>query len=231
MGQTENAKIGSERTFRQKVSLLSRNLAFILRNASLLSSFSATPEIRAEFAELVGPYQQARKALEAELNYTSNYDVRMQTGLVIYGTVRQRKPAVMVETGVANGFSARLILSAMNRNGSGTLYSVDIRDNVGKLVEGIDKSRWRLRIGSPESALSDALREIPKVDIFMHDSDHSYENMSREFSAVEGRLAPGSLVMSDDVDTNPAFMEFARRMKKRPRIFADARRCFGCFEI
>ena len=50
------------------------------------------------------------------------------------------------------------------------------------------------------------LRKEP-IDMFVHDSEHTYDNMRREFATVWDYLRPGGAVVADDVGGNPAFDE------------------------
>lgn len=144
-------------------------------------------------------------------------------GKFLYFIVRMARPVVMVETGVAHGVSSWTILNAMNRNGSGKLYSIDLPDQdlksynpsnlqqqSGWVVPEALKSRWELRIGSSVDLLPALLKEVGQVDLFFHDSDHSYENMKFEFRAVLPFLDKKGLVVSDDVHKNNSFPEFVR---------------------
>ena len=46
------------------------------------------------------------------------------------------------------------------------------------------------------------------IDMFVHDSSHSYRHMLWEFRAFWPRLRDGGLLMSHDVQMNSAFPEF-----------------------
>jgi len=48
---------------------------------------------------------------------------------------------------------------------------------------------------------------LKKCDLFLHDSDHSYEYMSWEFKTVSLYLK--TALLSDDISKNNAFDEFA----------------------
>lgn len=47
-------------------------------------------------------------------------------GRALWCTVRHTRPAVVVETGVARGVTSRIVLEALERNGEGHLWSVDL---------------------------------------------------------------------------------------------------------
>ena len=78
--------------------------------------------------------QLADLYLETTLASPAEWAVESSTAIVLYAAVRSRKPATVVETGIANSHSSFLILSALARNGAGRLASVDVRHDVGQLV-------------------------------------------------------------------------------------------------
>lgn len=146
-------------------------------------------------------------------------------GKWIYACVRVLQPAVMIETGVAHGASSCLILNAMHLNGKGKLISVDLPDNdtnpdynfkgkmaqTGWMVPEVLRSRWQLRLGYAQELLPAILKEEREIDIFFHDSDHSYAHMKYEFEISAGHIRKGGLLLSDDVHKNSAFSEFVKR--------------------
>lgn len=137
-------------------------------------------------------------------------------------------PGVVVETGVAQGASSLAILEAMERLGKGHLHSIDLpvlsgEDGqfVGRLVPSPLKHRWSLHLGPSRMVLPSLLDELGQIDIFLHDSDHSYETQLEEYRAAWPRLRGRGILLSDDVE-NPAFLEFAAQMGARPYLVGDA---------
>jgi hypothetical protein len=144
-------------------------------------------------------------------------------GKFLYFIVRLAAPEIMVETGVAHGVSSWTILNAMHRNGKGKLYSIDlpnldlksynpenIQKSSGWVVPDALRQRWELRLGSSQELLPTLMAELKSVDIFFHDSDHSYHNMLFEFNTVFYHIRQGGLIISDDVHKNNSFSEFTR---------------------
>jgi predicted O-methyltransferase YrrM len=145
-----------------------------------------------------------------------------------YLLCRLSSPSVVVETGVAYGVSSAFILRALEENGRGTLYSVDLpplRREAERLwgiaVPGGSRGRWRLYRGSTARVLPKVLRETRTVDLFVHDSLHTYANMRREFDAVWPRLRSGGLLLADDVERNRAFAELRLRDPALWRVVED----------
>jgi len=144
----------------------------------------------------------------------------------IYSLVREIKPNTMVETGVCNGVSSSVILKAMEENGKGRLYSIDLpvaagtvddrtgpvippEKSAGWLVPENFKDRWELRLGNTYYELPKVLQETKAIDMFIHDSGHSYETMMFEFCIVWYHLNEGGLILADNIDWNSAFKDFA----------------------
>jgi len=133
-----------------------------------------------------------------------------------YAVCRALEPAVVVETGVAHGVTSAFILEALDLNGRGTLHSVDLpplgRDvdrMVGGLIPHELKKRWRLHRGVSERLLPTLLRELGSVDLFVHDSLHTYRNIRRELDIVTPSLARPSVVIADDAGGNAAFARWS----------------------
>ena len=142
----------------------------------------------------------------------------------IFCTVRTLRPTLVVETGVANGVSSTIILEALSRNQSGTLYSIDLpgKDPSAILPSGCEtgwlvperlRHRWRLLMGETSSVLPELLSKLGTIQMFYHDSDHQYDNMMFEFSSAWKHLENGGIIISDNTDLNPAFKDFCSKVR------------------
>ncbi len=60
-----------------------------------------------------------------------------------------------------------------------------------------------------------------KVDIFLHDSDHSYTNTYFELRSVARSLSANAVAVADDVDSNGAWQ--AWNIEMRPQTSAVIR--------
>jgi hypothetical protein len=160
---------------------------------------------------------------------------------VLYLAVRALKPKVIVETGVAAGFSSAYILSALADNGSGELYSIDAgnadplglasetghRDlsystslgPIGFAIPERLRGRWKLTVGLSSKVLPLLLKTVGSVDIFWHDSEHSYSNMMFEFRAVWPHVPVDGVVFSDDIVQNRSFSDFSTAVSAVPFYF------------
>jgi predicted O-methyltransferase YrrM len=134
----------------------------------------------------------------------------------------------VVETGVADGRSSFLILSALERNGQGTLHSFDVRPDAGSLARG--HVQWKLTHSNPRDprrSLTQALEKLEVIDLFLHDSDHAYANQMFEYEQAWPKIPVGGVLASDDVDLTRAFVDFATRHEQRPQFLFDRRKILG----
>ena len=63
------------------------------------------------------------------------------------------------------------------------------------------------------SSLEPLLQKLGSTDLFLHDSEHSYENMMFEFETTWPFLRRGGILLADDVTANNAFADFVRTKK------------------
>jgi predicted O-methyltransferase YrrM len=145
-----------------------------------------------------------------------------------YLSCRLLKPEVVVETGVAYGVSSAFILKALQENGRGVLHSVDLPplrrrydEFWGIAVGEASRPGWSIHRGSSKRVLPGLLEKLGTVDLFLHDSLHTYRNMRREFEAVWPRLREGGLLLADDVERNRAFGELRRKNPALWRVVRD----------
>lgn len=184
-------------------------------------------------AEVTDRFRSALDELERSMmNNTNRVDKnngggnrpRSTFGKWIWCCVRVFQPEVMVETGVSHGHSSRNILDAMQRNGKGMLYSIDLpnRDTnpaynfkgqateTGWAVPDELRDRWELILGDARHELPTLLQRLEHIDIFFHDSEHSYQHMLFEFESALPHLKKNGILLSDDVDKNEAFSHFTK---------------------
>ena len=147
--------------------------------------------------------------------------------LLLYVLSRVVKPKVVIETGCFTGLYSSFILYAMHLNGAGHLYSIDLPAQAGQfrlewgLPDGVSpgflvpeglRHRWTLVIGNVRDELMPLLSQLRQVDMFFHDSDHSYEHMMWEFTSIWPHLSRGGLLVSDDISLNTSFWDFSTAM-------------------
>ena len=132
----------------------------------------------------------------------------------LYGLTRWLRPTVIVESGGYIGMSSAFILKALadEKLTTAKLYSVELSQECeqGALIPK------ELRPASGgfvpmRGRVEDFLKrnELPSsIDMFLHDSSHSYRHMLWEFRQFWPLLRDGGLLVSHDVQMNAAFPEF-----------------------
>ena len=134
---------------------------------------------------------------------------------LLYCFVRLTKPELVVETGVGAGFSTAYILKALQINKEGKLYSIDFfntGEKCGWIIPDSLKERWELIRGLSGEVLHSLLDRLGSIDIFIHDSDHSYRNMMMEFRATWPFLKKGGIFLAHDIGRNDAFFDFCKEV-------------------
>jgi hypothetical protein len=147
----------------------------------------------------------------------------------LYAAMRLLRPQVVVETGGTPGKSSAFILRALARNESGELYTIDLpptQPSVMKIpVDAVTslmpigagsgwaipdslKRRHQVRLGDARQRLPEVIAEVGQMEVFIHDSDHSYDHMRWEFEVAWPALKPRGLLWSDDTPTNSAWQDF-----------------------
>ncbi|RZU73760.1 putative O-methyltransferase YrrM [Micromonospora kangleipakensis] len=165
--------------------------------------------------ELRGHIERATAA--ASRRGLADKHVRYARRIGWYAIVRARKPAHVVETGVDKGLGSCVLAAALLRNTAeghpGRLTSLDINPEAGYLARA---TPWAdvvdLVIG--DSVASIGALDRP-VDLFLHDSDHSRVHEKSEFEAVEAKLAPGAMLLTDNVTVTNVLAEHAERTGRR----------------
>jgi len=161
--------------------------------------------------------------------YPLYYDSNPRTLELLRLLIKEIRPAIVVETGVANGASTRTLLSSFKEFEliDSKLFSLDVDPRVATPdLVGHPQFNFVL-VDSPDSFLT-AMKEIQVVDFFYHDSDHSYENQMLEYTVAWEMLnsAKGVLV-SDDINWSNAFLDFCKKVNRVPLLLSDGGKFSG----
>ena len=68
---------------------------------------------------------------------------------------------------------------------------------------------WTYHEGSSRKRLPSLVHRLGRVDLFVHDSMHTTRNVAFEVAKVWPAVAPGGVVIADDIERNTAFASFA----------------------
>ena len=211
----------------------------VLGGGAVLDGYRAEVEESRLVEQLQAGYQEFWGIVEPSSRYNTGR-LGYEEGIRLYALVRKLRMRVVVETGVCNGFSTAFLLLALQRNGIGELHSIDLPEMVGADYEpgtfwegkqgaaippgkepgwmipiGL-RGRWRLAIGSSREELPPLLARLGEIDLFVHDSEHSYECMDFEFRSAWPALRDGGALVADDWNWNDAFAELARDAHRTP---------------
>ena len=146
---------------------------------------------------------------------------------LVYFLTRHLRPTVVLETGVAAGFTSAAILTAIERNGGGTLFSSDLpymgsaeaRAEVGRVVEPRLRKGWNLALGGDRANLAEFLPRMSHVDLLHYDSDKSSAGRKYALDALAGKLTPTSVIVMDDIADNTFFRDWVTRDARPHRVF------------
>jgi predicted O-methyltransferase YrrM len=146
----------------------------------------------------------------------------------LYALTRWLRPAVVVESGGFIGMSSAFILKAFVDEGltTATLHSIEWSEECeqGALIPDELRPQFVPMRGKVED-FSERDQLPSSIDMFLHDSSHSYRHMLWEFRAFWPRLRDGGLLVSHDVNLNAAFLEFVAKTyahdKKTERLDAQ----------
>jgi hypothetical protein len=72
---------------------------------------------------------------------------------------------------------------------------------------------------------------LPQLDMFFHDSDHSYRHQTAELRLAAARMADAGLVVCDDSDSSFAFLDFCRERRVPGRFLFDGKRFLGATSL
>ncbi len=186
-------------------------------------------------SEFWGLWPRVMQALEAEGirpgpgSFRTYNDGDAGFTRAIWCLARHLKPNRVIETGVAHGVTSRIVLDALQKNGQGRLWSIDLppleRDwqvQVGIAVGSEHKGRWTYIKGSSRRRLPPLLSELGQIDLFIHDSLHSERNVLFELESAWAALRPGGAIVVDDVDVNRAFEQFTQRLAPHQSMICEA---------
>ncbi len=182
----------------------------------------------------------AQYELELQQRRDETYRGEINQARALYVLCRVMRPLSVVETGVASGLSSCYILKALHDNEAGSLVSVDLPNyeqvlsktvngyypvsilpdgkGAGWLVPEELRRKWNLVVGRSQDVLEGVLARCGDIDLFLHDSEHTYECMTFEYRAAWNHLRPGGILLSDDVWLNDAFLDFAIEVGRSPVI-------------
>ncbi|MCI4336142.1 MAG: class I SAM-dependent methyltransferase [Thermoplasmata archaeon] len=163
--------------------------------------------------------------------------VEIDAPLELYALARRLRPRHVVEVGVSSGVSSAYLLAALDRNGSGTLHSIDLPSfpragarrtasahgswtlppgrTSGWAVPFELRKRWDLRLGDKQAVLPLLAEELPAIELFVYDVPHEDKATFREFLCLDPRMAAGAVAIADHGPNGGLCEALARWARKR----------------
>lgn len=132
---------------------------------------------------------------------------------VLYFFTRYLSPEIVVETGVADGWSSYTILAGLNKNKRGQLHSSDLKYNrkdnydVGKVVPIALKDRWATLDLSGDALALNKLSSLKNVSLFHYDSDKTISGREFALDKFDKMKAKKSVIIIDDINDNYHFRD------------------------
>jgi len=156
---------------------------------------------------------------------------------LLYNLVFLKNPKLILETGVALGWSSLSILTALKKNSNfgSRLISIDMRYplvknyNKYRAIVVQDKSNWHLIDAIDFFGIfkADKIINNKKYDLIHYDSDKTYLGRRISYMRLWKRLNIGGYFLSDDISDNTAFFDFCESKKLIPNIFELNNRYVG----
>jgi hypothetical protein len=147
----------------------------------------------------------------------------------IWCLTRHLQPHNVVETGVLHGVTSRFILEAFELNGVGHLWSIDLpplepvwQDEIGIAVADRFRPRWSYIRGTSKRHLPGLLSKLGQIDVFVHDSLHSEQNVRFEVDRAFAAVRPGGAIVVDDIDANWGFRTFTQAFSNHQSMICEA---------
>jgi predicted O-methyltransferase YrrM len=175
------------------------------------TSFYAMWDAVARFAQEIRASDFMTEMVQRRDAYGSEGVMGALDCATLYALTRWLRPAVVVESGGFIGMSSAFILRALadEKLAKSKLYSIEWSEECeqGALIPDELRPQFIPMRGKVEDSLKRG--ELPSpIDMFLHDSSHSYRHMLWEFRQFWPRLCDGGLLVSHDVQMNAAFPEF-----------------------
>ena len=163
----------------------------------------------------------------------------------IYSLIRNHKPTIVLETGVLHGLTSAWILKALKDNKNGKLISIDLprrewknffgnkpfgpggqaefelqNEIPGWIIPDNLKENWELNLGPSSEFLEKILKTNREIDLFIHDTGHSYEVMKFECDLVQKYLNNIDIII-DDHYCNEYYKDFEKNFNRKFKKIDD----------
>jgi len=158
---------------------------------------------------------------------SANWDAEPNLCILIYLCILKYKPKIVIETGVANGITTRVIMAALEKTG-GALHSFDILSASSKVYSG--KGDWNFHLLHPRKCRKELLEVVADIGspaLWIHDSNHGSAWQEFEYRLAMKSLEGGGALISDDIDASTAWGELSKDLFTKAYAIFDNRKMIG----
>jgi len=169
--------------------------------------------LNVDVSNYMNEVKEINERIKRLLGSSFSYALSETKRFILYAVVKHYDLETVVETGVGPGVSTTITLSALRK---GVLYSIDVRkvlengESVGFLVPEELRNKWKLYIGKSSEILPKVLNQLGTIDIFLHDSEHTFENVMFELNIAWDHLKNDGILFIDNLDFTEAPYYFSR---------------------
>lgn len=170
------------------------------------------------FRQLQEECQPIVDLVESRIGGKDYWQVGYDELRAIFAAVVLMKPNTVIESGTGPGTTTTAILTALKRVG-GKLISFDLGEKfgndeqipVGAVIPDDLREGWRLIEGDSGETLPRHIQELGPVDVFFHDSEHTYDHVMLELETFWKHKSDRFLIIIDNYNWSDAPDEFAAR--------------------
>ena len=154
-----------------------------------------------------------------------------EKGRLLHTAVKAMQSEQIVELGTFWGMSALFMLEALETAGPDAHlttieFNPDFHRKASALIHSQFNGRATCIAGRTQDVVPDLARTLAGVDLMFHDAGHSGEAYVRDFNAAEPFLAPGAVVLFDDIrwfdrsftTTDPKCYDGWMEVTRHPRV-------------
>jgi predicted O-methyltransferase YrrM len=185
------------------------------RFSALLYALEHLPPVEFSVAESIALAADSYRGNLARLSENewsgdvrAHFDLSSSTGTkgrILAATVRFMQSVQCLELGTCYGMSASFTLEALTRSHDPAtrLTTLERAEPQFTLSSEFLRRRYGARVscefGCTQEALPRIVKSIGRLDFLFHDAGHSRDDYVRDFGAVLPVLAPGAVVLIDDI--------------------------------
>ncbi len=153
---------------------------------------------------------------------------------LLFNVSRIKNYKKFLDCGVAAGWSSLSILEGIKKKKSNKLISNDMpymfknnHDKIGFLIPKSLKRKWKLFKMPDRLILKNIFKNYGKFDVCHYDSDKTYFGRLWSYKLIYKNLKNKGLLISDDINDNEAFIDFAKKKNKKIYIIKGVKNYVG----